>query len=48
MFTGEQRDSDDKPVGDLVCVPSLSNFRALPFGNKGQIKILWRPYMQAT
>jgi len=25
----------DKPVGDLVRVPPLSNFRALPFRNKG-------------
>jgi len=39
----------DKTVGDLVCVPPLSNFRALPFRNKGlNQNSVETIYMQAT
>jgi len=33
--TGQKDKQTDKPVGDLVRAPPLSNFRALPFRDKG-------------
>jgi len=33
--TGQNDRQTNKPVGDLVSMPPLSNFKGLPFRNKG-------------